>query len=1353
MRVYALLVFMIPKLLTNNFTRFKLAFSLILILGWNLTSAQVSITQLGTPYTENFNSLSASPNATLPTGFKYGSDWDKAITNNWSVTTGAAGTSAGTSNLTGGIGNFYNFANGDSATASDRAIGFFTNAIYKSRRSILFAFTNNTGSTVTSINIGWNYEKYRNGSQASNWNFFHGSTTSSLTLNTSAPALLNALSLSFTSTTGILSGMMVSAASGIAANTVVTSTTATIAGINVNTTGAVALGTPITFSSTANTAATAGDTAYITDGNTIVTNPPTSGAKNITLAGLSIPNGNTYYLRWTYFSGSVSNGNGQALGIDDFSISLSDGSCAPSAQAKIDSITAVSISQMTLNYTRGNGDSVLVIASTSSSLSSDPANGVSYTASSTFGSGTALGGGFVVYKDVAAGRNSSNNTLTITGLNSSTPYYYYIYEFNKSGTGIGSCYKIPSATLSQNTVSASSDYFRSRQSTQWNNASTWESSYDSIKWVTATLKPTSSAKNILIKDSVTITSAESAKLLTIASGAKLTYTTGTGYTGGYTLTIVDDGSAAFDFNIYGTYVVFGNPATLGSGVTVKIFNGGVIRADANSGGLSDNFAFNASVYFTNGSVFDWNTSVALNSSAVTYFKYNNAQPSTDIAIFRISKPLSLGASGVTTINGLLDANARVIFTGAGNKIFRNGRTGSGSLIQTAGNFIFSDNATWGGNGIDSLNVNYGLRISSGTTTTLVGNKTIQAGPLYVDGTLDLSNYDLTIASTQAATASLGKMGTSGVINYSGTGRFNVERYISTGTVGSQHGKSWQLLATPTWADNQTINAAWQEGATTANQNQVPGYGTQITGMGGWTNGFDLNTVSPSLKSYDVGSNSWVGVSRTDTTLYNKKGYMIFVRGDRSVTAYNQSAVPTVLRSRGKLYDKTNLPPSTTVAAGKLESVGNPYSSTIDFTALLSESTSGSLNSVFYLWDPTLSSLGGWQTFSGTVSYVPTTPNTLYPNSSNTRIQSGQAFFVSSASGCLVNFSENAKVSDNRLVNRAPVSMNQLSMLSSSLSTIMNNETKKVDGNRIVFDNSYSYNIDENDASKIINPGENLAINKHDTLIAVEARGHLNVNDTIFYNISNLLQPNYQLILVPQNIVSRGLSGLLLDKYLNTKTPISLTDSNIINFSINADWGSKASDRFMLIFQRVNVSLPVRFLSIDANRNKENNPVVNWSVDNEINVDRYELEVSSDGLSFEAINSQPPSVSKKYNFTDVKNSFSEVFYRVKAISIDGQTQYSKIVHLSSINKEASINIYPNPTTSDNVQIKFSNMKPGYYLSEINNMVGQVVYREKWLNLEDNFLKKLKIPTQLTKGIYKLSVIHESGEFKTLRLIIN
>ena len=125
-------------------------------------NGQVSITTLGVANTQNYNGIGSSGTATLPSGFKYGNlaggtDWSVGLTQ----TQLAAGTT-GTGVITGSSGGgSYNFANGITASSTERAIGFLTSGSYTSPRSILFAFTNNTGSTVTSIDVSWNYEKYR----------------------------------------------------------------------------------------------------------------------------------------------------------------------------------------------------------------------------------------------------------------------------------------------------------------------------------------------------------------------------------------------------------------------------------------------------------------------------------------------------------------------------------------------------------------------------------------------------------------------------------------------------------------------------------------------------------------------------------------------------------------------------------------------------------------------------------------------------------------------------------------------------------------------------------------------------------------------------------------------------------------------------------------------------------------------------------------------------------------------------------------------------------------------------------------------------------------------------------------
>ena len=105
-------------------------------------------------------------------------------------------------------------------------------------------------------------------------------------------------------------------------------------------------------------------------------------------------------------------------------------------------------------------------------------------------------------------------------------------------------------------ATAPTDYFQSVATGNWNNASTWQSSPDNATWIAATAKPTSSASGITIRTghTVTITAPETARLLTIQTGATLTYANRVG--GGYDLDIAD--GTGDDLQVSGTLQLYGN---------------------------------------------------------------------------------------------------------------------------------------------------------------------------------------------------------------------------------------------------------------------------------------------------------------------------------------------------------------------------------------------------------------------------------------------------------------------------------------------------------------------------------------------------------------------------------------------------------------------------------------------------------------------------------------------------------------------------------------------------------------------------------------------------------------------------
>jgi hypothetical protein len=160
-----------------------LLITIALFVGFGRSYGQIAIPS-SAAVTQNFDGIGNSATATLPTGIKVNT------TENYSTgliaTTLAAGTS-GTGALTGSSsGGVYNFANGVTASSTDRALGFLTSGGFTSPRSIIIEIKNTGSTNITDLTIAFDYEKYRSGTRAFDWTFFHGATATSV--NTAATA-------------------------------------------------------------------------------------------------------------------------------------------------------------------------------------------------------------------------------------------------------------------------------------------------------------------------------------------------------------------------------------------------------------------------------------------------------------------------------------------------------------------------------------------------------------------------------------------------------------------------------------------------------------------------------------------------------------------------------------------------------------------------------------------------------------------------------------------------------------------------------------------------------------------------------------------------------------------------------------------------------------------------------------------------------------------------------------------------------------------------------------------------------------------------------------------------------------
>lgn len=110
------------------------------------------------------------------------------------------------------------------------------------------------------------------------------------------------------------------------------------------------------------------------------------------------------------------------------------------------------------------------------------------------------------------------------------------------------------------------------------------------------------------------------------------------------------------------------------------------------------------------------------------------------------------------------------------------------------------------------------------------------------------------------------------------------------------------------------------------------------------------------------------------------------------------------------------------------------------------------------------------------------------------------------------------------------------------------------------------------------------------------------------------------------------------------------------------------------------ALPVTLINFSGTTNGNTN-ILKWQVAKEINLSKYELECSKDGVTFVAIGGTMAVNNSNYQFVDEHpfwNNTGKIFYRLKLVDLDGTFTYSPIIVLNTQNTPYDITVYPNPT---------------------------------------------------------------------------
>lgn len=489
------------------------------------------------------------------------------------------------------------------------------------------------------------------------------------------------------------------------------------------------------------------------------------------------------------------------------------------------------------------------------------------------------------------------------------------------------------------------------------------------------------------------------------------------------------------------------------------------------------------------------------------------------------------------------------------------------------------------NGNPRLDVDFS--VAGSLTLSGTGGLTVSPGKtLSIAGSADFASRPVVFQSNAFGTAQLGTV--SGTLN--GATNVTVERYIPN------TGRRWRLLTAP--LENISVNAAWQNGQTWSGSTLFPGdgTGTLITGQqqGNALNangrGFDfwsaIANSSASVMSYTQrpGQGVWTPLPNTTTAnaFGGEKAYLLFVRGPRASTYSSGTAnAATTVRPNGALrIGDRNLSIDGTKG---YTLIGNPYASQIDFDAIYRENGNSSvIKRQLWMWDATAGTSGNFQAvvYSGD-RYVEVPAKFHSPGQASplTAIQSGHGFFVlplNSSGGTL-------KIRETHKISSQPASPNILLNKDRTPRIWLNLARKSNDGAiltsdgvMVAYDDAYRMEAtDSDDALKLENIDENLAIANDGATLTADARPLSRMNDPIKLRVWNLSTGAYRFEAKIEGMEDRGTKVFLEDRLKGARTPLR-TDGGItsIEMVITDDASSRAEDRFRIIFEKaaVNASL-------------------------------------------------------------------------------------------------------------------------------------------------------------------------------------
>ncbi len=175
------------------------------------------------------------------------------------------------------------------------------------------------------------------------------------------------------------------------------------------------------------------------------------------------------------------------------------------------------------------------------------------------------------------------------------------------------------------------------------------------------------------------------------------------------------------------------------------------------------------------------------------------------------------------------------------------------------------------------------------------------------------------------------------------------------------------------------------------------------------------------------------------------------------------------------------------------------------------------------------------------------------------------------------------------------------------------------------------------------------------------------------------------------------------------------------------------------------ALPLSLASIKAYQSGTGIKL-DWATSTEINTDKFIVEKSTDGVSFNAIGTVAAKGNSNslsnYTLFDAAPFVGNNYYRLKMLDKDGSYTYSAILKVAIGKIKTEVVIAPNPVKGNQLNIQFSNFERGTFSINVYNNAGQLVMNKTISHDGGSSSQVLQLPSQIKTGTYQVQITGNS-----------